>query len=295
MLNSKISNEVPSFTDSSKSELSKHPQAGKKRLRKELDLYSFEISSLSMRNRKLEKTIDSLRKEIDRNRRVIDCHKSDKIRQNRKTNWLIHKVNILKKQKEQFLDDLGYFENKCSDYDNQIYELNDRIDCLAEQKDKFKKMIDSNGISQAFLKQNNSSLNESVFDVQDNTKNSLNEESQLLIDKNSDLRPYQLLLNEISGLLKCPISLQLLKNPVILPSGHTVGESYFDKLLTSYACDPFSREPLYYNKTVNRFAQSLIDIIEKIHNSFPEAKLDSLIKKEEDAEVQNLSDNLNDY
>ena len=61
-------------------------------------------------------------------------------------------------------------------------------------------------------------------------------------------------------MFECPLSLDRLKNPIILPSGFTIEEEYFDRLVDSK--DPYNKEFIVKHKTQNRFARQVKEIVE---------------------------------
>ena len=81
---------------------------------------------------------------------------------------------------------------------------------------------------------------------------------------------YYSLLSHLKELYECPLSLDQLDNPTILPSGFTIEEDYFDKLMNCK--DPYNKNLIVKYKIFNRFAK---DVKEIINNS------EDLVVKEE--------------
>ena len=68
------------------------------------------------------------------------------------------------------------------------------------------------------------------------------------------------LIFQLKDLFECPLSLDCLKNPIILPSGFTIDESYFDRLINSK--DPYNNKFIVKQKIHNRFAIQVKEIVE---------------------------------
>ena len=82
------------------------------------------------------------------------------------------------------------------------------------------------------------------------------------------------------------MSLDRLKNPIILPSGFTIDESYFDRLIDCK--DPYNKEFIVKYKICNRFARQVKEIIEaseeqmlKQQQSYEELKAQLDIERQE--------------
>ena len=152
-------------------------------------------------------------------------------------------------------------EMKNLEYELQIYDLNRQIESLSEQKDQFKKICGGiNGVSSFYLNQNHTSINEPV--CSDYMSNLSEEESQRS-DFYCNDKSNQNLLSDLEELLVCPISLERLRNPVMLPSGETIDESTLDRFAEDSKCDPYTRQFLFDCKIVNKLAVMLAEIVEK--------------------------------
>ena len=68
------------------------------------------------------------------------------------------------------------------------------------------------------------------------------------------------LIFQLKNLFDCPLSFDRLKNPIILPSGLTIDESYFDRLIDSK--DPYNKQLIVKQKIHNRFAIQVKEIVE---------------------------------
>ena len=81
--------------------------------------------------------------------------------------------------------------------------------------------------------------------------------------QNDDIRykdNYFKLIFQLKDFLECPLSFDYLKNPIILPSGLTIDESYFDRLIDSK--DPYNKQLIVKQKIHNRFAIQVKEIVE---------------------------------
>ena len=81
--------------------------------------------------------------------------------------------------------------------------------------------------------------------------------------QNDDIRykdNYFELIFQLKNLFECPLSFDRLKNPIILPSGFTIDESYFDRLIDCK--DPYNKEFIVKYKICNRFARQVKEIVE---------------------------------
>ena len=76
---------------------------------------------------------------------------------------------------------------------------------------------------------------------------------------------YKSLISKLKELFQCPLSLDHLYNPMILPSGFTINESYLNRLINCK--DPYNMNLIVSNKIVNRFANDVKDIIDKSEKS----------------------------
>ena len=68
------------------------------------------------------------------------------------------------------------------------------------------------------------------------------------------------LIFQLKQMFVCPISLDCLSNPVILPSGITINEEFFDKLINKK--DPYNNNLIVNCKIHNRFAAEVKEIVE---------------------------------
>ena len=72
---------------------------------------------------------------------------------------------------------------------------------------------------------------------------------------------YKQLISDVNKILLCPLSMSELTNPVILPSGHTIQEGYFDELKRRRYKDPYDNSKILKDKVHNRFASEVIKIV----------------------------------
>jgi myosin heavy subunit len=71
-------------------------------------------------------------------------------------------------------------------------------------------------------------------------------------------------INKLETLLICPIKVNRMINPCILPSGNTVNEGVAVNLIRGCMSDPFDRAKICKQLIVNRFAHSVLDTMDKI-------------------------------
>ena len=77
-------------------------------------------------------------------------------------------------------------------------------------------------------------------------------------------------IKKINRLLECPISFTFLESPVIIPSGNTIDESAFNRLIKK--ADPFNRKLKISDKIVNRFAVDVKEILNFIYTELGNAQ-----------------------
>ena len=88
------------------------------------------------------------------------------------------------------------------------------------------------------------------------------------------------------------MSLDRLKNPIILPSGYTINEDFFDKLVDSK--DPFNKDFVVKHKIHNRFVNEVKEIVKdsedkllKQYQSYQEFKTQlDIIRQERSKDTQ---------
>lgn len=71
----------------------------------------------------------------------------------------------------------------------------------------------------------------------------------------------------MEGLLQCPINMEKIKNPVVLPSGITVDKEVMDRLIDKKHPDPFDRTKKWYKILVNRFVYDFIETLQNAKNN----------------------------
>lgn len=153
------------------------------------------------------------------------------------------------------------------EYELQIHDLNRQIESLSEQKDQFKKICGGiKGVSSFYLKQSRTSINETVCSDDLSNRNEEESKSSEFIKCND--KSHKSLLSDLEELLVCPISLERLRNPVMLPSGETIDESTLDRFSENDNCDPYTRQSLLDCKVVNKLAAMLVEIVEKNKKSY---------------------------
>ena len=93
--------------------------------------------------------------------------------------------------------------------------------------------------------------------------NEANSKDIVIINQNEDFSyksNYEDLMTQLKDLLECPLSLDCIKTPIILLSGFTIEEEYFDRLIDSK--DPYNNEFIVKHKIHNRFARQFKEIVE---------------------------------
>ena len=103
--------------------------------------------------------------------------------------------------------------------------------------------------------------------------NKVNEREIIFVRQNDEMNLntyYHDLISQLKILYECPLSLDRLKNPIILPSGFTINEDYFDKLIDSK--DPYNKEFIVKHKVHNRFANEVKEIVEASEKQMLEKK-----------------------
>ena len=95
----------------------------------------------------------------------------------------------------------------------------------------------------------------------------LQDEFNSFIESRSDIhyfKYYSSLVIRLKGLYECPLSLSQLTAPVILPSGTTIQDSFFDELIKNNNIDPYNKNLRIRQRIVNRFAKNVMEIINEI-------------------------------
>ena len=64
-----------------------------------------------------------------------------------------------------------------------------------------------------------------------------------------------------------PLSCAKLTSPIILPSGNTIQEEFFDKFLVHNNVDPYNKNLRIKQKIKNRFVANVMEIVEEIEKS----------------------------
>lgn len=75
---------------------------------------------------------------------------------------------------------------------------------------------------------------------------------------------YSSLVFRLKELYECPISCSNLTSPIILPSGITIQDSFFDELVKHNTVDPYNKNLRIRQRIVNRFAERVKEVIEGI-------------------------------
>ena len=119
--------------------------------------------------------------------------------------------------------------------------------------------------------------------------NEANSKDIVIINQNDDISyksNYEDLMSQLKDLFECPLSLDCIKTPIILLSGFTIEEEYFDRLVDSK--DPYNKEFIVKHKIHNRFARQVKEIVEasedqmlKQQQSYQEIKAQLEIDRQE--------------
>mmetsp|Transcript_10366 Transcript_10366/g.9160 ORF Transcript_10366/g.9160 Transcript_10366/m.9160 type:complete len:114 (-) Transcript_10366:21-362(-) len=75
---------------------------------------------------------------------------------------------------------------------------------------------------------------------------------------------FQKLKEELSQSFECPLSLDTISSPAILPSGHTIEESFMVALINKRKLDPFNNTNRCRKIVINRFCIQVREILENI-------------------------------
>ena len=119
--------------------------------------------------------------------------------------------------------------------------------------------------------------------------NEANYKDIVIINQNDDIsykNNYEDLMTQLKDLFECPLSLDCIKTPIILLSGFTIEEEFFDRLVDSK--DPYNKEFIVKHKIHNRFVRQVKEIVEasedqilKQQHSYQEIKAQFEIDKQE--------------
>ena len=112
------------------------------------------------------------------------------------------------------------------------------------------------------LRINENKILRSLLKNKEETIESLNKRFQNHFSVKSISNYYELywsLLAKLKDMYECPISLDYLNTPIILPSGFTINEEWFDRLRDGK--DPYNINLSVQHKIINRFAVEVREII----------------------------------
>ena len=165
---------------------------------------------------------------------------------------------------------------------NEIFELKREIDKLNSKNDELKTVIDE---LKSKINEQSSLLNKKKIESieYENKIDIFKLEIDYLKDKYADQElnfnellcnqnhlelkwdvyseMYSSLIYKINNILDWPITLDRLVNPIILPSGVTIEEYCFDKLINKK--DPYDKNLIVKNKIYNRIAKNINEIIKQ--------------------------------
>jgi hypothetical protein len=91
---------------------------------------------------------------------------------------------------------------------------------------------------------------------------------------------FETLYDSLQSHLVCPLTLEKIDDPVMLPSGQTVEKAFMQDLISKNKRDPFDRNKLCTTIVQNRFAQYVIDTLSKIDKAISEMPKDRKPKSE---------------
>ncbi|CAI2363377.1 unnamed protein product [Moneuplotes crassus] len=69
---------------------------------------------------------------------------------------------------------------------------------------------------------------------------------------------------KVDSAFECPLSCDKLRDPVILPSGHTINSDFYEKLIKSKARDPYNKSYRLTHAIVNRLAIQIQEIMDYV-------------------------------
>ena len=160
-------------------------------------------------------------------------------------------------------------DDQCDDYRAKVDDLEDKMDALSLQKDKFKKLWSDLQKQKGPLPNSYTLDSELTADYEGGLRslNAVAEDLNSEIDREVDMKHHNLFLEKVKEILVCPLSGEQLKIPVLLPSGVTIDQSFYDKLVDGNWRDPFNPSLCISERRVNRLALNLIEVVEKLQNS----------------------------
>ena len=71
------------------------------------------------------------------------------------------------------------------------------------------------------------------------------------------------LMKELKELLTCPITTELMKNPMLTPSGNTVEDKSMIRLIIDGKTDPFTRQGVCKELKSNYLVKQILEVIKK--------------------------------
>ena len=164
-------------------------------------------------------------------------------------------------------------------YRYKIYDLDDQIGFLSDQKAKFKKLWSD------LQKQKITEPSLNTFDYEITTSyegglktlNATAKDLNSAISSGGNIMNNELLVDKLKEMLICPLSGEWFTNPVVLPSGVTVEESTYDNLAKENRRDPFNPSLYLSDKIKNRLIINLIEVVKKQeHSTISEVLKDQL-------------------
>ena len=136
-------------------------------------------------------------------------------------------------------------------YTNSI--LNRKVEELAKDNSLLNRKVEE-------LAKDNSKLNQQLKEL----KIDINNEKKTSYKLNSELIKIKNKLNSISEHLLCPISQEIMNDPVIAPSGNTYDEKQLKVWLTNHKTEPLTNKEITVKElTKNRVLEDIIKEFKK--------------------------------
>ena len=214
---------------------------------------------------------------IDSNNKAKDQNYDNSIKIKQMSTELKHIQSIVTQQKDEL-------RNRAFEYtrfDDKIRKLTSSLKEKEKLSKQFQKEIKINKIE---LEQSQIEINQLKNAIIDQRKKYLELHNKESWDKTESrliyyTKLYYSLESKLQKLLEWPLSLDKLANPTILPSGITITESYFNRLINQK--DPYNKKLKVSQKICNRIAKDLQEIINESENVvFKEEKEVQQIQKQ---------------
>ena len=229
-------------------------QIERNNLKKELELSKEEWVNLKTK-------IIFLQKENEQ----IWLHNNESVKEWKEKDKEIKEISL---QYQKNLESIDKLNKKCSKLQNSNLILqmnNDDLQVKLERvshgyKSMHAKTLElesekkKSSLETIMLKNDIKSKDEIIYNLMTDAYNAKNENNQ-----NFYANAYNELISKLNELFQCPLSLDQIVIPVILPSGITITEGFFDVLKNRN--DPYDKNMKITGKIFNRFARDVMDIV----------------------------------